>query len=177
MEKNNISTEILEKNLNRIIDLIKNCDTKVSYVLAITGIVISILFKVKTPNLYFIKKAISGDDLYWFFSIAILGLILTSFFCLKGIYCLTQALMAKSDINKENEQSLIFFGSIADKIKNGSDYLANFDSHNYDYREDLACQIYINSTICTSKFKNYVKGLNLLRWSLPILIICWSYLF
>ncbi|MGP5514784.1 hypothetical protein [Psychrobacter alimentarius] len=173
-----ISDEILEKNLERIIGFVANCDSKISYLLSSVGIILTILVTVKPTNLTFIKIAFYGhsDKLYWFLFLGSLGLTFSSFYFLKGIYHLSQALTARTEIHSGNSKSMIFFGAIS--VQEGSNaYLQNIEKNEYSYRDDLACQIYINSKICTEKFKRYNKGFKLILFSLPFLVISWCYLF
>lgn len=173
-----ISNEILEKNLDRVIGFVANCDSKVSYILSAIGIILTILFTVKPSNLTFIKSAFYGhsDKLYWFLFLGLVGLAFSSFYFLKGIYHLSQALTARTETHSGNSNSMIFFGAISVQ-EGGNAYLQNIENNEYSYREDLACQIYINSKICTEKFRRYNKGFKLVLFSVPILITSWCYLF
>lgn len=171
-----ISNEILEKTLDRTIGFISNCDSKVSYLLSFVGVIITILLTLKPPKLDFISSVLESNESYWFFGISIFAFILSLFYFLKGVYQLSQALTARTQIHSENSNSMIFFGSISDQ-QGSNEYLQNIEKDKYSYREDLACQIYINSKICTEKFKKYNKGFKLILLSLPVLIVSWSYLF
>ena len=88
MEDNpRISDEVLEKNLDRIIGFVANCDSKVSYLLSAIGIILTVLLAIKPTNLTFIKSAFYGhsDKLYWFLFLGLVGLALSSYYFLKGI--------------------------------------------------------------------------------------------
>ena len=171
-----ISNEILEKTLDRTIGFVANCDSKVSYLFSFVGVIITILLTLKPPNLIFISSVLKSNELYWFFGISIFGFILSLFYFLKGVYQLSQALIARTEIHSENSKSMIFFGAISSQ-QCSHDYLQGIENNEYSYREDLACQIYLNSKICTEKFERYNKGFKLILFSLPILVVCWSYLF
>lgn len=171
-----ISDEILEKNLERIIGFVANCDSKVSYLLSAVGIILTILFTVKPTNLNFLKSALSSDETNVLLGFSVLAIILSSFYFLQGIYQLSQALTARTKIHSGNSSSMIFFGAISAQA-GSNDYLQSIEKNEYSYREDLACQIYINSKICTEKFERYNKGFKLILLSLPFLVISWCYLF
>lgn len=179
MEDNpRISDEVLEKNLDRIIGFVANCDSKVSYLLSAIGIILTVLLAIKPTNLTFIKSAFYGhsDKLYWFLFLGLVGLALSSYYFLKGIHHLSQSLMARTEIHSENSSSMIFFGAILAQ-RDGHNYLQNIEKNEYSYREDLASQIYVNSEICTEKFKRYNKGFKHILFSIPFLVIFWSYVF
>ena len=74
-----ISNEILEKNLERIIGFVANCDSKVSYLLSAVGIILTILFTVKPMNLTFLKSALGSDETNVVLGFSVLALILSSF--------------------------------------------------------------------------------------------------
>lgn len=171
-----ISNEILEKNLERIIGFVANCDSKVSYLLSAVGIILTILFTVKPTNLNFLKSALGSDETNVLLGFSVLIIILSSFYFLQGVYQLSQALTARTKIHSGNSSSMIFFGAISAQA-GSHDYLQSIEQTDYSYREDLACQIYINSKICTEKFERYNKGFKLILFSLPLLVVSWSYLF
>ncbi len=177
MEDNfQVSNEMLEKTLDRTIGFIANCDSKVSYLLSAVGIILTILFTVKPTNLTFLKTALNSNDSYVFLGFGVLGFILSAFYFLKGIYHLSQALTAQTGLHSENSKSMIFFGAIS--AQGGSqNYLLSINKSEYSYREDLACQIFLNSKICDEKFKRYNNGFRLILFNLPILVISWAYLF
>lgn len=173
---NNIALDVLEKNLERIIGFVNNCDSKVSYLLATTGVIITILFTVTPPNLKFIKSTLNNSEPNLLIPISILAIIVSFVYFLMGInYCL-KVLIANTKLTPENTESMIFFGSICTQY-NSHSYISKFESPNYSYKDDLACQIFINSKICNEKFRNYNIGFKLIHRSLPILILCWSYIF
>lgn len=171
-----ISNEILEKNLERIVGFVANCDSKVSYLLSAVGIIFTILFTVKPMNLTSLKLALGSDETNVVLGFSVSTVILSSFYILQGIYQLSQALTARTKIHSGNSSSMIFFGAISAQA-GSHDYLQSIEKNDYSYREDLACQIYVNSKICTEKFEKYNKGFKLILFSLPFLVISWCYLF
>ncbi|MGE6325493.1 hypothetical protein ACQKDA_06465 [Psychrobacter sp. NPDC078370] len=171
-----IGNEILEKNLERIIGFVANCDSKVSYLLSAVGVILTILFTVKPMNLTFLKSALGSDETNVLLGFSMLAIILSLFYFLQGVYQLSQALTARTKIHSGNSSSMIFFGAISAQA-GSHDYLQSIEKTDYSYREDLACQIYINSKICTEKFEKYNKGFKFILLSLPFLIISWCYLF
>lgn len=179
MENNHrISNEILEKNLDRIIGFVANCDSKVSYLLTFVGVIITILLTIKSPHLHFINPALNSTDSTWLLtlSIGVIGVVFAISLLVLGTYHLSKALIGKTERNPENTESLIFFGAISDR-RNSEEYLSIINNEEYSYRNDLASQIYNNSKICTEKFDRYNKGFKLIRYGLPMLIIFWLFLF
>ena len=140
------------------------------------GVIITILFTIKPPNSESFKTMTCSNNTNVLFWVILFASIVSLCFFLTGIYHSFQALIARSDVNLENSDSMIFFGSIA-KQQNSQNYLLEVNKFSYNYRKDLTCQIYINSKICTNKFESYNKGFKCIFFSLPIFIICWSYLF
>lgn len=169
-EQDNLSNDIdkLHSILNRNIDFISKCDTKVSFWLSVMGVIFTILFTVRTPNLEYINE--NGINFM------VLMFIISSFSMMIGIYFLIKVLIAKIECNNYSN-SKIFFGHIA-RYSNYRDYLKELTRTNVDdYKEDLVSQIYTNSVICNEKFNSYNKGAKLCIYSLPILILSWSYIF
>ncbi|OOH86189.1 hypothetical protein BMT54_11255, partial [Pasteurellaceae bacterium 15-036681] len=112
MNNSALTNEELKQILDRIIGFISNCDNKVSYLLSFLGVISTILFTVKSPNMVFIKSSISQNPINPIFFFGILGFIISIIFFIKGLYHLTQALVAKTNCD-EYERSVMFFGHIA----------------------------------------------------------------
>ena len=150
--------------LDRNIEFVDRCDMKVSIVLAILGVILTIIFTndgisslwhiLKTA---FSFKNTSFDVVYLFF------LVLFAAGYSYGMLKLIMVLFVKIDC-KEYEQDLleldssIFFYSIANR-KNYKEYKGIILGKEYCYENDLISQIYLNSLICAKKYKNYKKGL------------------
>lgn len=171
-----ITSDILEKNLERVIGFISNCESKVSYLLATTGAIITILITTIPPNLTSIKNFVKSSEPNLLIPMCIFGIMISTWYFLLGVHYSSKVLVANANQTSENAKSMIFFGSICLQ-PNSSSYITDLDSSNYSYKDDLACQIYINSKICSKKFEDYGKGFKFIYLSLPIVIICWAYLF
>ncbi len=176
MNNSEITSDILEKNLERIIGFISNCESKVSYLLATTGIIATILTTVIPPNLKSIKLFLHSNEPNFLIPMCIFGILISTVYFLLGIHYFSKVLTADTKRTSENTNSMIFFGSVSSEL-NSNSYISKLESSNYSYKDDLACQIYINSKICTQKFENYGRGFKLIRRSLPVIILCWTYLF
>lgn len=177
MENSALTNEELKETLNRIIGFISNSDSKVSYLLSTFGVIFTILLTLKFPNLNFINGMLSTSPMSCFglAMIAIMCISLISF--LAGLYHLTRVLFARVECNSY-APSKIFFGHISTYSPNYQYYLSSINNvTEEEYRKDLASQVYTNSVICDQKFKHYNKGFKLSVYSLPTLIITWSYLF
>jgi hypothetical protein len=78
--------------------------------------------------------------------------------------------------------SPIYFGTISEKFGNSSEYKKFFNekfSDESDVEEELAGQVYVNSTIAWRKFKNVAYSLralviSLCLWSAYILILLFT---
>lgn len=173
MQDNPINNEQLEVTLERIIILIGHCDTKVSYLLSVLGVIMTVLITAKTPKLTNIQPLME-QGLYFIDIFAIFIIIFSILPFIYGIYCLVNAMVART--NNNSLSSHIFFGDIA-KFSCYQDYMQSINNQNYDYKADLLSQIYQNSKICSLKFSYYNKGFKFCCYSLPFLIVSWLYLF
>ena len=169
--------EQLSQNLDRVNMWIGNCDQKASFLLAVVGMVVTVICtsnvftKVKeiiiTPFVTYLTDK-SGSFCLSRFLISILffgGLICL----LVSIFYLLRCLMAKTNPNDYKqpgmvEKSRLFYGSIANmKYEEFCSDENNFDS-------DLQSQIYTNSVICSQKFENYKTALRFTFKALPLLV-------
>ncbi len=152
------------KNLERVNNWVINADTKVSYLLAIQGIVLTLVFtsNINTSLIETISYRFDFKDITWLsFMRFIEG---CSFYCflffamfsLANIY---KTLRARLDpvVFKESgliTNSLLFFDTIANKP------FLDFKSEQESLTEQelmshIDSQIFINSKICQKKFKHY----------------------
>jgi len=148
------------KNLENINMWINNSDTKSSIMLGLVGVVFTILFS----NLKFIDSMIkvvtnccvkiTFSDLLYLLMTAISLMILFS-----GIYMLIRVLIPKLKLNINNNDSVIYFGSIG-KYESVNDFKGKaLCIKKEELLDDLLNQIYINSKICMKKFNNYNVGI------------------
>ena len=150
---------------------IGNIDTKVSFSLALSGALISVIFDKGMPRIF--KRiaevsnlqVLSGGDLIGALLVALL--YLSSFI---SILCFMLSIIARVN-NPSNAQSVFFFGSI------GNMTLENYKSAVKDMDEkemidDLEEQIHTNSKICSLKAKWYNKGIKFLLATVILWFVC-----
>ena len=172
-----LTNDELKNILDRIIVFIENCDSKVSYLLSAFGVIFTILFTLKFPNLKFIECTLAQPSVSCLFILSLLGFVFSLMCFIKGLYHFTQVLIARTQCT-HYQKSKLFFGHIATKYENYQEYLSDVNQITDDaYREDLSSQIYTNSQICNKKFEQYNIGFKFSIYSLPILIVTWTYLF
>lgn len=178
IQQTKIEEEQLERNLDRINMWISSCDQKTSFLLALVGAVLTIVFTSDAVKL--IKKVLInpfldywlndiGDLDYYRLIIAIL-LILGLVFCFCSVLYLLLSIYARINYDTlrksgMEESSWIYFGTIAEMTY--GEFCRSRDNH----YNDLSSQVYVNSIICTKKYKNYKKGLLMLVFALPMLVI------
>lgn len=177
MSNSALTNDELKDVLDRTIGFISNCDSKVSYLLSTFGVIFTILLTLKFPSLKFINESLANVNMNYWVIFFILVMIISLFCFLKGFYHFTQVLFARIDCNNYTP-SKIFFGHIGKYNPNYQSYLSSINNvSDEQFREDLASQIYTNSIICNQKFEHYNKGFKFSIYSLPIVIVTWSYLF
>lgn len=168
----------MERCLDRTNMWIGNCDQKASFLLALVGVVITVIFTsgvaskindvLVSPFITYWANGI-GSFNFWrmvdaLLLIAGLALVFTSM-----IYLLL-CLIAKTDYSRfqqpgMEQRSHLFYGHIASMT------YTEFCHTTVDKFNDLRSQVYTNSIICNDKFKHYNKGAKTIMWSLPILAI------
>lgn len=166
----------MERNLDRTNMWISNCDQKASFLLALVGVVITVIFTsgvtpriiqtLVNPFIDYCKDGV-GSFCFWRTMDALLfisGLVLIFLSMSHLLLCL----MAKTDYSKfqqpgMEQKSHLFFGHIASMTY---DEFCHTDVDKYN---DLLSQVYTNSVICSDKFKNYRKGAKAVFLALPIL--------
>lgn len=139
-------TTILERN----IDFIKTCENKVSIILSIFGVILTLIFT--SDNVKHIYGEVKDSVCLIIFAVLIMA------YLAYGLGTLVRVLFAKSKRPEGLPESRIFFNDIAnDKYDNFSETIKNYSDD--DLQDDLIAQIYANSKICQKKFKNYNYGL------------------
>lgn len=166
--KNHKSTESLEQSLDRVNAWISNCDQKAGFLLSIIGVFIAIIFSSdfsqsivdNIVNPY--KEYIRNPDLnefklirFIYFLFVVISIIASFVSIIFALLSITAAIdIKKYKIDDGNSElvgnSLLFFGSISRRKYNDFKDMAGIN-----YEDDLKSQIFINSTICTRKFKRY----------------------
>ena len=158
--------EDLQYTLDVVNSWVNNCDQKAGILLTVFGVAITVLVTsdfMKELRAYLFVPFVE----YWTNSESQLEFSLGRFtvFCLLVIavgmlmtscYYLFKAITANTNYDKIRQEnprmvpkSYLFFGSISNMP------YEEFRRDNIDIKEDLKSQIYVNSKIATTKFKNY----------------------
>lgn len=150
---------------------IGNMDAKVSFVLALVGVLIGVIFEKGMPNAFariteVSKMAeLSGREIVAAILVALL--YLSSFI---SILCFMLAIMTRVK-NLNNAPSVFFFGSIGNmKLENYKTKIKNINEK--EIIDDLEEQIHINSKICSLKAKWYNKGIKFLLITVILWFLC-----
>jgi hypothetical protein len=153
---------------------IKNIDDKVSYALALAGIVIGFVFGTGLPNSFKIVSGISkleelnGGEIIGV--ILVCSLYIVSF--LSILYFILAIISRIKNVN--NAQSIFFFGSVTTmKLQ---DYKVRINSMSeQEIIEDLEEQIHTNSMICSKKVKCYNIGIRFFMATIILWFICMTF--
>ena len=172
-----IITETLDKDeqieeakasLDRINGWINSCDSKAGTVLALTGVLLTIIFTNDglTAMYNVLQKSIPPVN---FCTVLYLGLLGISALVLGyGMVRLVLTLVARIDSNVYKESgmitdSVLFFGKISNRASYQIFQSDVLNMKKEDYLKDLLSQIYINSKIANEKHVNYNKGI---KWTI-----------
>lgn len=168
----------MERCLDRTNMWIGNCDQKASFLLALVGVVITIIFTsgatskimevLVNPFIAYWRDNV-GSFCFWRTLDAVL-LIVGLVLAFVSMMYLLFSLMAKTVYSRfqqpgMEQKSHLFYGHIASMSYD------EFCHSNVDKFNDMRSQVYTNSIICSDKFKNYKIGANAVLWALPILTI------
>ena len=154
------STDFLQSTLDRIIGFVNSCDVKASIVLGIFGIVVGGLLSDSILSIILcnLNIAIGSDGLIATFYLVLFAL--SSLSILIGLFSLIGAISAK--IKPSKKDSKIYFVDIAENANEESYKKKLVPLKEKELNDDLISQIYINSEICTRKYKRYNFGLMVL---------------
>lgn len=151
--------EILRDILDRTIGFIRNCDQKTGILLGVLGAVITVLGTQNFFETFFRVFGIICSYCKCFAILYVVSILMSIVVSAVGIYYLVCALKANI-VNGSSVKSLLFFGDIADLTE--VEYKAQSSSVLKErLREDFVAQIYINASICKTKFVAYGKGFKL----------------
>lgn len=158
-----------------------NCDQKAGILLAITGVIITIL--VSSDFMKILRAYIFNPFMdYWTgncelafswsrFNVFFL-LLISTIMLIMSCHYLFKTITANIDYQKLREdnpelmnKSHIFFGTIS-KMS-----YEDFKKDDVNYLEDLKSQIYVNSIIASNKFLNYNKSLYWFKFLLWVSIM------
>lgn len=162
-------TSELQFTLESVNSWLNNCDQKAGILLTVVGVVITVIMTsdfLKYLRSYifapFMQFCSGKSDLSFSwsrFTVFVLLIIAVALLVTCCIY-LFRAISANTDyekMRKENpslaETSFIFYKAISQMKYD------DFKKGGVEFKEDLKSQIYVNSQIATTKFKNYNEGL------------------
>ena len=161
-----------ERKLKEGLDMnnmwIGNCDQKASILMAIIGVIFTIVMTsdaIKTIRNYIVLPFLdfcNGDETMCFsfsrFSVFVF-LVITAFFAVLSLWDILNCIKPNLDYNamKNNNplmetKSYIFYGSVANMS------YEEYKNTNVDYENDLRSQAYTNAMIANMKFNNYLNG-------------------
>lgn len=162
------------QSLGMINTWINNIDTKVSFALALSGVLIGIIFSAGLPNAW--KKVsevsklaeLNGGEIIA--SILVFLLYIVSFL---SILFFMLAIIARVK-NLNNALSIFFFGSIGKmKLHDYEDKVSKITDQ--QIIEDLVEQIHTNSRICSKKAQWYNLGIKFLVATILLWFICMTF--
>ncbi|KXS50189.1 MAG: hypothetical protein AWL62_349 [Halanaerobium sp. T82-1] len=158
------------KNLNRVNEWLNNGDNKISFSLAFIGVLVGLffssykLFNTFVESINILKYSIKNNIIDLFIAIIGLGFI---FFSCRALLFLYNGLKAQinPDIysgNNFDQGSKLFWESIS------KSEFQDFEETIIQIKEkelikDINSQTFINSIICSKKFKSYNKGVESIK--------------
>lgn len=159
---------------------ISNCDTKVSFLLAFQGVLLSFLISstifvdiISTLTMRVEVKPLMFGNLINF--VSLLVLLAFIFYTSTSFYYIYHTLRASLDPSVYRQEGVVensnfFFLSIAAKqYRDFNNEIRN--ESNEAYLNDLNSQLFINSCICDKKFKNYNKSIKSVFIGTALLIV------
>lgn len=162
------------QTLSMINTWIGNIDTKISFALALAGVLIGMIFSGGLPNAFQRITQVSklselnGGEI---FAVLLVGLLYCASFL--SIVSFMWAIIARVK-TLNNASSLFFFGSIgAMELQNYRDKANQITEQ--DLIDDLEEQIHTNSRICNQKAKWYNNGIKFLLITIILWFICMAF--
>lgn len=183
-EAKNCELQDLELRLARVVEWVKVCDTKTSFLLAIVGVMLPLVLqsKILQEDMMAAFKQLNSNGSCFVFVCSFLYVVLVigfGFLLLIACKKFLNVLFAKRTeslnerilgSNKETidnsvfKDSLLHFHHISqltyEQFKSGIDAETSAD-----LREDLLSQIYINARRCNEKYSDYNDGVRYLFFS------------
>ena len=153
---------------------ISNIDTKISFALALAGVLIGMIFSGGIPNAFQRIAEVSkmselnGGEIL---AAILVGLLYLASFL--SIVCFMWAIVARVK-NLNNAPSLFFFGSIGKMELQSYREKANKITER-ELVEDLEEQLHTYSRICSQKAKWYNRGIKFLLITIILWFICMSF--
>jgi len=162
------------QSLEMINSWISNIDTKVSFALALTGVLIGFIFSTGLPSA--LKRVSEVTKLAELSGGEIIGAILVCLLYIVSfisILCFMLAIISRVK-NMNNALSIFFFGSISGmELQNYKDRANQITEK--EIIEDLEEQIHTNSRICSQKAKWYNKGIKFLVVTIALWFVCMTF--
>lgn len=162
------------QSLSMINAWIGNIDTKVSFALALAGVIIGVIFENGTPSSFkrIVEVSKLGELNVGDVTSAILVGLLYLFSFISIVSFIWSIIARVKNIN--NVSSIFFFGSIAGmELENYIDRANRITEE--EVIKDLEEQIHINSKICSQKAKWYNIGIKLLGITIVLWFICMTF--
>lgn len=173
-----MTTDDKYKNLERVNFWVSNCDSKVSYLLTIQGIILTIIFTSSYAGRLVVTLSyrLTFNNFGWdSFLRFVEGISLYSFIILILISFYNAYLTLRARLDPKIFQepglvtnSVLFFETIANRSFNDfqtdQQMTTNVNSTKLD--NDIDSQIFINSKICQLKFKHYNLTLKYCKFAL-----------
>lgn len=174
MEDSNAKIEDLKYRLERVVGWVNNCDQKAGILLAIEGVILTIICTSNNIQLIH-NRLIKPIYEYWNNDIGCFSIVNTlqiillgvmSFCIVKSMFFLLRGIMGITDpkLFKDaglTERSLLHFESIS-KYEKFLDYRKAANNQGVEsIINDFQSQIFINSKICTWKFEWHKKAVRL----------------
>lgn len=173
-----MTTDDKYKNLERVNFWVTNCDSKVSYLLTLQGIILTIIFTSSYAGRLVVTLSykLTFMDFGWYSLFRFIeGVSLYSFIVLIliSLYNAYSTLRARLDPKIFQEpglvtNSVLFFETIANRsfidFQTDQQQTTNINSITLD--NDIDSQVFINSKICQLKFKHYNLTLKYCKFAL-----------
>ena len=180
MIENALDEEKALNVLDRTIRFVDSCDKKTSIALAFYGVVLTIF--LSSENLKVLHLIISKAYFFgrYFGKIYLLFLGSSAIMFIYAMYSLLKVIVPqikekKFLIDGIEKKSIIFFGDICQN-KEYQEYRRRIDTvSKEEILNDIFSQIYINSLICDTKFKNYKTGVKIGTISAAIFMLLWIF--
>lgn len=143
---------------------IGNMDTKVSFALALAGVLIGVIFEKGIPNAF--ERITEVSKLAELSGGEIIAAILVALLYLSSFISIIARVK-----NLNNASSAFFFGSIGNMtLENYKNAVKDMDEK--EIVDDLEEQIHTNSKICSLKAKWYNKGIKFLLVTVILWFVC-----
>ena len=190
-EAKDFELQDLESRLARIVEWVRACDTKTSFLLAIVGVILPLVLQSKllqddmiTAFKQINDGSVSGCGYFgcYLYVVVVMGFALLMLVACwkflnvlfaKRTESLSERIMGRGKMSVDNsvlKDSLLHFHHISTLTY--EQFKRDIDAETSDrLRDDLLSQIYINSRRCNEKYSYYNDGVRYLCYSGCLLII------